>query len=65
MWWQGIDPCQAARYLGEERCLYYFHAKDAAIDPQNVSYYGVTDMQSFSNAFGRAWQFRTVGLGTT
>ena len=63
MWWQGIDPAQAARYLGEENCLYYFHAKDAAIDPHNVSYYGVTDMQSFSNAFSRAWQFRTVGFG--
>jgi sugar phosphate isomerase/epimerase len=63
MWWQGIDPAQAARYLGEENCLYYFHAKDAAIDPNFVSYYGVTDMQSFSTAFGRAWQFRTVGFG--
>ncbi|NPV86627.1 MAG: sugar phosphate isomerase/epimerase [Anaerolineae bacterium] len=63
MWWQGIDPAQAARYLANENCLYYFHAKDAAIDPNAVSYYGVTDMQSFSTAFGRAWQFRTVGFG--
>ena len=63
MWWQGIDPAQAARYLGNENCLYYFHAKDAAIDPNFVSYYGVTDMQSFGTAFGRAWQFRTVGFG--
>jgi len=63
LWWQGIDPSQAARYLGEENCLYYFHAKDAAIDPHYVSYYGVTDMQSFSTTFGRAWQFRTVGFG--
>jgi len=63
MWWQGIDPAQAARYLAKAGCLYYFHAKDAAIDPNHVSYYGVTDMQSFSNAFGRAWQFRTVGFG--
>jgi len=63
MWWQGIDPAQAARYLSKENCLYYFHAKDAAIDPNYVSYYGVTDMQSFSVAFGRAWQFRTVGFG--
>jgi sugar phosphate isomerase/epimerase len=63
MWWQGIDPAQAARYLGKEDCLYYFHAKDAAIDPNYVSYFGVTDMQSFSTVFGRAWQFRTVGFG--
>jgi sugar phosphate isomerase/epimerase len=63
LWWQGIDPAQAARYLAREDCLYYFHAKDAAIDSNYVSYYGVADMQSFSNAFGRAWQFRTVGFG--
>lgn len=63
MWWQGIDPAQAARYLAKEDCLYYFHAKDAAIDPANISYYGVADMQSFGNAYTRAWQFRTVGFG--
>ena len=63
MWWQGIDPAQAARYLSKKECLFYFHAKDAAIDPNYVSYYGVTDMQSFGTAFGRAWQFRTVGFG--
>ena len=63
MWWQGIDPAAAVRYLGREDCLYHFHAKDAMIDPVNVSYYGVTDMQSFGNAFGRGWQFRTIGYG--
>lgn len=63
MWWQGIEPAMAARYLAKEECLYYFHAKDAAIDPNNVSYYGLTDMQSFSIPFNRGWQFRTVGFG--
>lgn len=63
MWWQGIDPAQAARYLCQQDCMFYFHAKDAAIDPNYVSYYGVTDMQSFGTAYGRAWQFRTVGFG--
>ena len=63
MWWQGIDPATAARYLCAEDCLYYFHAKDAMIDPHYVSYYGVTDMQSFGVAYGRGWQFRTVGFG--
>jgi sugar phosphate isomerase/epimerase len=63
MWWQGIDPAAAARYLGREDCLYYFHAKDAAFDPANISYYGVCDMQSFGNAYTRGWQFRTVGYG--
>jgi sugar phosphate isomerase/epimerase len=63
LWWQGIDPAQAARHLGREACLFYFHAKDSMIDPANASYYGLTDMQGFGNAFGRAWQFRTVGFG--
>jgi sugar phosphate isomerase/epimerase len=63
MWWQGIDPAQAARYLGKEGCLFYFHAKDAMVDPATVSYFGLTDMQSFGQVFGRAWQFRTVGFG--
>jgi sugar phosphate isomerase/epimerase len=63
MWWQGIDPARAARYLSKENCLYHFHAKDAFIDPEFVSYYGLTDMQSFGTAYGRGWQFRTVGFG--
>ena len=52
MWWQGIDPAEAARYLNKEKCLYFFHAKDAMIDKNFVSYYGLTDMQSFGTAYG-------------
>ena len=63
MWWQGIDPAMAVRYLCREDCLFHFHAKDAMVDPTNVSYYGLTDMQSFGNAYTRGWQFRTVGYG--
>lgn len=63
MWWQGINPAKAVRYLSEKDCLFHFHAKDAFIDPEQVSYYGVTDMQSFGVTYGRGWQFRTVGFG--
>ena len=63
MWWQGIDPAKAARYLNAENCLFHFHAKDAFVDPEYVSYYGLTDMQSFGTTYGRGWQFRTVGYG--
>ena len=63
MWWQGIDPAKAARYLNDEDCLFHFHAKDAFKDPEYVSYFGVTDMQSFGVTYGRGWQFRTVGYG--
>ncbi len=63
MWWQGINPARAARYLNEKECLFHFHAKDAFIDEEYVSYYGVTDMQSFGERYSRGWQFRTVGFG--
>ena len=63
VWWQGIDPVQAVRYLAQEDCLFFFHAKDAMIDKNYVSYYGLTDMQSFGQTYGRGWQFRTVGFG--
>jgi sugar phosphate isomerase/epimerase len=63
LWWQGIDPARAIRILGREGCIFHFHAKDSMIDPENISYYGVTDMQSFGVAYGRGWQFRTVGFG--
>jgi len=63
MWWQGIDPAKAARHLNEQACLFHFHAKDSFVDPEYVSYYGLTDIRSFSVTYGRGWQFRTVGYG--
>jgi len=63
MWWQGIDPVKAARYLNAKDCMFHFHAKDAFVDSEYVSYYGLTDMQSFGTTYGRGWQFRTVGYG--
>jgi sugar phosphate isomerase/epimerase len=63
MWWQGMDPVQAIQVLGRAGAIYHFHAKDTSIDPINVSRYGLTDMQPFTNEMDRAWQFRTVGCG--
>ncbi|GBG08965.1 xylose isomerase [Paenibacillus agaridevorans] len=63
MWWQGIDPVQAVRLLGEAGAIHHFHAKDTSIDPNNVNKHGVTDMQLFTRLNDRAWQFRTVGFG--
>ncbi|MFW5433764.1 sugar phosphate isomerase/epimerase family protein [Paenibacillus apiarius] len=63
MWWQGIDPVQAIRILGQENAIYHFHAKDTTLDPINVNKHGITDMQSYSMMLDRAWQFRTVGYG--
>ncbi|MBJ6361961.1 sugar phosphate isomerase/epimerase family protein [Paenibacillus sp. GCM10012307] len=63
LWWQGIDPVQAIRILGRENAIHHFHAKDTTIDPVNVNYHGVTDMQSYTQMLDRAWQFRSVGFG--
>ncbi|WNQ11633.1 sugar phosphate isomerase/epimerase [Paenibacillus aurantius] len=63
MWWQGIDPVQAVHILGRAGAIHHFHAKDTTIDPINVSRYGLTDMQSYTQMLDRAWQFRTVGYG--
>ncbi|GIP41019.1 xylose isomerase [Paenibacillus sp. J31TS4] len=63
MWWQGIDPVQAILILGKAGAIHHFHAKDASFETNNVNMYGVTDMQSYTNMMGRAWQFRSVGFG--
>lgn len=34
--WQGIDPVEAARVLGEAGLLFYCHAKDTEIDPHQA-----------------------------
>ncbi|MEI6100566.1 MAG: sugar phosphate isomerase/epimerase [Eubacteriales bacterium] len=63
LWWQGIDPAMAIRHLAKADCLFYFHAKDTRIEQSNVDYYGLTDMQPYTNVLQRAWQFRTIGYG--
>ncbi len=61
--WQGIDPVQAARVLGEAGLLFYCHAKDTAIDPQEASINGTLDTRSYGDLHKRAWVFRTCGYG--
>lgn len=63
MWWQGINPVEAIKILGEEKSLHYFHAKDTAFDTNNTNRYGLTDMQSYANHLTRSWNFRSVGYG--
>ena len=61
--WQGIDPVEAARYLGEHKCIYHVHAKDCAIDPRNSGIVGNLDIKSYGDLKNRSWVFRTVGYG--
>ena len=61
LFWQGIDPVRAIRELGS--AVYYFHAKDTALDNYNIAVNGVLDGKHFSDVKHRAWVFRTVGYG--
>jgi len=61
--WQGIDPIEAARYLGENKCIFHVHAKDTYIDPANSKVTGNLDIKSYGEVTKRAWIFRTVWYG--
>ncbi len=61
LFWQGIDPVEAIRYLGD--AIYHFHAKDTRIDTRNTAINGVLDTKHYSDEINRAWVFRSVGYG--
>jgi sugar phosphate isomerase/epimerase len=61
--WQGIDPVEAARVLGDAGAIYHVHAKDTALDPHNTRVNGVLDAKSYGDLAHRSWVFRTCGYG--
>src|SRR5262249_45722978 len=61
--WQGIDPVEAARVLGDAGAIYHLHAKDTAIDAHNTRINGVLDTKSYGDLNRRSWVFRTCGYG--
>ncbi len=61
--WQGIDPIESARVLGDAKCIFHVHAKDTAIDPHNSKINGNLDTKSYGLVGKRSWVFRTVGYG--
>lgn len=61
LFWQGIDPVKAIRFLGSS--IYHFHAKDTFIDPINAPLKGVLDIDPYENVADRSWVFRSVGYG--
>jgi len=63
LWWQGIDPIQAARQLCEEGAMFHCHAKDVRIDPRNSALNGNLDAKSYADIAWRSWSFRSVGYG--
>jgi sugar phosphate isomerase/epimerase len=63
LFWQGIDPVEAARVLGEAGAIFHLHAKDTGLDRRNISVNGVLDTKSYGDLKQRAWVFRTCGYG--
>jgi sugar phosphate isomerase/epimerase len=59
--WQGVDVPTAIRALGTS--IFHVHAKDVAIDRQNVAVNGVIDPKSYRRMAERSWLFRSVGWG--
>jgi len=63
LFWQGIDPVESARVLGQAGAIFHVHAKDTGIDPRNSSVNGNLDTKSYALLTERSWVFRTVGYG--
>jgi sugar phosphate isomerase/epimerase len=61
--WQGIDPVEAARVLGDAGAIFHVHGKDCGIDPHNTRINGTLDTKSYGDLHRRSWVFRTCGYG--
>jgi len=64
LFWQGIDPCAAIRWLSEHGdVIKHVHAKDSKVYDWNAKVNGVLDTKHYGDELHRAWVFRTVGYG--
>ena len=61
--WQGVDVSRAIRELGRVGAIHHVHAKDVAVDADNVASNGNLDPRPYGQVADRAWTFRTVGFG--
>lgn len=61
--WQGIDPVESARVLGDAGCIFHVHGKDTAIDAHNTKINGTLDAGDYGDLDRRSWVFRTCGFG--
>jgi sugar phosphate isomerase/epimerase len=56
-----VDVPVAIRALGDS--IFHMHAKDSALNGQNIALNGVLDAKSYRLMSERSWLFRTVGWG--
>jgi len=61
LYWQGVDVPAAIKALG--KAIFHVHAKDVALDPQNIAVNGVIDAKSYRRMNERSFLFRTIGWG--
>jgi sugar phosphate isomerase/epimerase len=61
--WQGIDPVESARVLGDAKCIFHVHGKDTRIDAHNTRINGTLDAKSYGDLDNRSWVFATCGYG--
>ena len=61
--WQGIDPVESARVLGEAGLLFYVHAKDTELNSHQGRINGYNDARPYTDLAQRSWSFRTCGWG--
>jgi sugar phosphate isomerase/epimerase len=61
LFWQGVDIPASIRALGDS--IFHVHAKDSALDRENIARNGVLDAKTYRQMADRSWLFRTVGWG--
>jgi len=61
LFWQGIDAVTSIKAL--TGAIHHVHAKDTALDRQNIAVNGVLDTKPYADIANPAWAFRTVGYG--
>ncbi len=61
MWYQGIDPIEAVRYLGD--AIQHVHVKDTRIHDANARIKGMMDTTTIEQPEQRSWTYTLVGWG--
>ncbi len=61
LWWNGVDPVEAIRALGE--AIFHVHGKDVYVDMHNIRVNGCNDGKPYGEIPKRSWTFRSIGYG--